>query len=158
MVAARLLTARAFAHRIVSLREQRRPAGGIRGGEPGGEIDADAENAAKTDERRVHGDVNERGAVVERERDRERETRARDWDRWWVRFSPTTTTTFGFRFFSLLSSRVKYSVQKKSTTTKYLLRTKSTYFRFRVLCSSLSPPLSLSFPNPAPAARFLSLF
>ena len=153
MVAARLLTARAFAHRIVSLREQRRPAGGIRGGEPGGEIDADAENAAKTDERRVHGDVNERGAVVERER--ERETRARDWDRWWVRFSPTT---FGFRFFSLLSSRVKYSVQKKSTTTKYLLRTKSTYFRFQVLCSSLSPPLSLSFPNPAPAARFLSLF
>ncbi len=157
MVAARLLTARAFAHRIVSLREQRRPAGGIRGGEPGGEIDADAENAAKTDERRVHGDVNERGAVVERERERERETRARDWDRWWVRFSPTT---FGFRFFSLLSSRVKYSVQKKksTTTTKYLLRTKSTYFRFRVLCSSLSPPLSLSFPNPAPAARFLSLF
>ena len=71
MVAARLLTARAFAHRIVSLREQRRPAGGIRGGEPGGEIDADAENAAKTDERRVHGDVNERGAVVERERERD---------------------------------------------------------------------------------------
>ena len=77
MVAARLLTARAFAHRIVSLREQRRPAGGIRGGEPGGEIDADAENAAKTDERRVHGDVNERGAV-ERERERERERRARE--------------------------------------------------------------------------------
>ena len=77
MVAARLLTARAFAHRIVSLREQRRPAGGIRGGEPGGEIDADAENAAKTDERRVHGDVNERGAVVERERERERDARER---------------------------------------------------------------------------------
>ena len=78
MVAERLLTARAFAHRIVSLREQRRPAGGIRGGEPGGEIDADAENAAKTDERRVHGDVNGRGAVVERERERERERRARE--------------------------------------------------------------------------------
>ena len=77
MVAARLLTARAFAHRIVSLREQRRPAGGIRGGEPGGEIDADAENAAKTDERRVHGDVNGRGAVVERERERERDARER---------------------------------------------------------------------------------
>ena len=77
MVAARLLTARAFAHRVVSLREQRRPAGGIRGGEPGGEIDADAENAAKTDERRVHGDVNERGAVVERERERERDARER---------------------------------------------------------------------------------
>ena len=147
MVAARLLTARAFAHRIVSLREQRRPAGGIRGGEPGGEIDADAENAAKTDERRVHGDVNERGAVVERERD----ARERDWDRWWVRSSPTT---FGFRFFSLLSSRIV--LEKKYYYC--LLRTKSTYFRFRVLCSSLSPPLSLSFPNPAPAARFLSLF
>ena len=78
MVAARLLTARAFAHRIVSLREQRRPAGGIRGGEPGGEIDADAENAAKTDERRVHGDVNERGAIVEREKERERERDARE--------------------------------------------------------------------------------
>ena len=127
MVAARLLTARAFAHRIVSLREQRRPAGGIRGGEPGGEIDADAENAAKTDERRVHGDVNERGAVVERER--ERDARERDWDRWWVRSSPTT---FGFRFFSLLSSRVKYSVQKK------VLRTKSIYFRFRFVFFTLS--------------------
>ena len=117
-----------IAHRIVSLREQRRPAGGIRGGEPGGEIDADAENAAKTDERRVHGDVNERGAVVERER--ERDARERDWDRWWV---DLPRRRLGFAF-SLLSSRVKYSVQKKVSNGII-------YFRFRFVFF-LSPPLS----------------
>ena len=106
MVAARLLTARAFAHRIVSLREQRRPAGGIRGGEPGGEIDADAENAAKTDERRVHGDVNERGAVVERER--ERDARERLGSMVGKIFS--LFLSFSLYFLSLILS---YSVRKK---------------------------------------------
>ena len=108
MVAARLLTARAFAHRIVSLREQRRPAGGIRGGEPGGEIDADAENAAKTDERRVHGDVNERGAVVERERERERDARERLGSMVGKIFS--LFLSFSLYFLSLILS---YSVRKK---------------------------------------------
>ena len=66
MVVERDLATRAFAHRIVSVLEQRSGPRGVRGRVAGWEINADAEDAAEADERRVDRDVSERGAGVKR--------------------------------------------------------------------------------------------
>ena len=66
MVVERVLATRAFAHRIVSVLEQRSGPRGVRGRVAGWEINADAEDAAEADERRVDRDVSERGAGVKR--------------------------------------------------------------------------------------------
>ena len=66
MVVERFPATRAFAHRIVSVLEQRSGPRGVRGRVAGWEINADAENAAEADERRVDRDVSERGAGVKR--------------------------------------------------------------------------------------------
>ena len=66
MVVERFLATRAFAHRIVSVLEQRSRSRGVRGRVAGREINADAEDAAEADERRVDRDVSERGAGVKR--------------------------------------------------------------------------------------------
>ena len=66
MVVERFPATRAFAHRIVSVLEQRSGPRGVRGRVAGWEINADAEDAAEADERRVDRDVSERGAGVKR--------------------------------------------------------------------------------------------
>lgn len=66
MVVERFLATRAFAHRIVSVLEQRSGPRGVRGRVAGWEINADAEDAAEADERRVDRDVSERGAGVKK--------------------------------------------------------------------------------------------
>ena len=64
MVVARFPPTRAFANRIVSVLEPRRLSRGVGGRIAGGEVNADAEDAAEKRGRRVDRDVSERGVGV----------------------------------------------------------------------------------------------
>ena len=64
MVVARFPPAGAFANRIVSVLAPRRLSRGVGGRITGGEVNADAEDAAEKRGRRVDRDVSERGVDV----------------------------------------------------------------------------------------------